>query len=243
MLKLLLSLALILFLLSNISAIRINEVEMNPAGTDAGNEWVELYSENEIFLEGYKIVNNDGKEMNLSGNFSGYLIYGFEKQWLDNTNESVSLYNGSELIDKTDLFDDSRNDDNTYQFCSSGWRFVNSTKGSENNCTEPIQEQRQTTTNETTQQTQQESDDSETEDTNDEENTESRQASQASPKPKTKATTLEIIDLNSKDIKSDDNKETLKNNLALGGVISFCVLFGGLFFLKSIQRKKENEFR
>jgi len=43
------------------SALRINEVEMNPAGTDTGNEWIELYNDGEISLEGYVIINNDGK--------------------------------------------------------------------------------------------------------------------------------------------------------------------------------------
>jgi len=243
MLRLLLSLALIIFLLSSISAIRINEVEMNPAGTDAGNEWIELYNDGDISLEGYMIVNGDGKNISLNNTFNGYFVYTFAKQWLDNSNESVSLYKNSELIDKTDLFEDSKNDDLTYQFCSSSWKFITSTKGSENNCTEPIQEQTQTTTNETTQQTQQESDNSETEDTNDEDNTESKQASQASPKPKTKATTLDVIDLNSKDIKSDNNKETLKKNLALGGIVTFCLGFGALFFLKLAGRKSKNEFR
>ena len=65
------------------------------------------------------------------------------------------------------------------------------------------------------------------------------------PKPTTKAITLDKIDLNSlnsKDIKSEDNKEILKKNLALGGIVTFCLLFGALFFLKSAGRK-ENEFR
>jgi hypothetical protein len=243
MLRLLLSLALIIFLLSSISAIRISEVEMNPVGTDAGNEWIELYNDGDISLEEYMVVNGDGKNISLNNTFNGYFVYTFTKQWLDNSNESVSLYKNSELIDKTDSFDDPKNDDFTHQFCSSSWKFMASTKGSENNCTEPIQEQTQTTTNETTQQTQQESDNSETEETSDEDNTESKQASQASPKPKTKATTLDVIDLNSKDIKSDNNKETLKENLALGGIVTFCLGFGALFFLKFAGRKSKNEFR
>ena len=61
-------------------------------------------------------------------------------------------------------------------------------------------------------------------------------------KPTTKAITLNTINLNSKDIKSGDNKEILKKNLALGGIVTFCLLFGALFFLKSLGRK-ENEFR
>jgi len=66
---------------------------------------------------------------------------------------------------------------------------------------------------------------------------------ESSLKSTTKAITLNIIELNSKDIKSEDNKEILKKNLALGGIVTFCVLFGGLFFLKFARRKQENEFR
>ena len=68
---------LIIILISGVSAIRINEVEMNPAGKDYGNEWIELYSKEEVNLEGYKLMNNDGGELNLGGNFSGYFIYIF----------------------------------------------------------------------------------------------------------------------------------------------------------------------
>ena len=48
MLSILLMVLLILPMVS--SYILINEVEANPEGTDSGNEWVELYSENEIIL-------------------------------------------------------------------------------------------------------------------------------------------------------------------------------------------------
>ena len=124
---------LIIILISGVSAIRINEVEMNPAGKDYGNEWIELYSKEEVNLEGYKLVNNDGGELNLEGNFSGYFIYIFSRQWLDNFDEKVFLYKESELIDETDTFDDSKNDDLTWQLCDS-WKFMASTKGEENNC-------------------------------------------------------------------------------------------------------------
>ncbi len=59
-----------------------------------------------------------------------------------------------------------------------------------------------------------------------------------------KSLTLETIELNSesKDIKSDDNKEVLKRNLAFAGIVTFCVVFGGVLFLSNI-RKRKNEFR
>jgi len=126
---------LIIFLVSLVSAIRINEIELNPAGTDAGNEWVELFSDEEINLEEFKLVNNDGDEFPLEGILSDYFIVNFEKQWLDNKDERVYLYNNTKLIDKTDLFLDSNNNEKTWQFCDE-WIFEVSTKKQENNCPE-----------------------------------------------------------------------------------------------------------
>ena len=53
---------------------------------------------------------------------------------------------------------------------------------------------------------------------------------------------LKIIELtpNSKSIKSEDNKEILRRNLAFAGIITFCVVFGGALFLLNI-RKRKNE--
>ena len=125
-----------ILLISNVYAMRINEVEMNPAGDERilKNEWVEFYNDGEISLEGYMIINNDGDNISLNGSFNGYFVYTFANQWLDNSNESIYLYKDSVLIDQTDLFDDSNNNDLTHQFCEGGWKFLNSTKGQQNNC-------------------------------------------------------------------------------------------------------------
>src|SRR3989339_345429 len=121
-------LILVMFFLPIINAIQITEVELNPLGDDKGNEWVELYSEEEVNLTGYKIVNNDGEEINLNGNLEGYYVYIFEKQWLDNSDEKIFLYYNNELIDETEIFKDDKNNDLTWQFCNNQWLFANSTK-------------------------------------------------------------------------------------------------------------------
>jgi len=79
-----------ILLLSFCSGLIISEVELNPLGTDSGNEWIELFSKSEIDLEEYKLINNDGDEFSLNqiGGFSGYLIIELSKQWLDNEDES-----------------------------------------------------------------------------------------------------------------------------------------------------------
>ena len=69
-----------------------------------------------------------------------------------------------------------------------------------------------------------------------------KSGSQISSNNPFKKITLEAIDLNSKDIKSGEDKEILKKNLALGGIITFCIGFGILFLLKFARKRKENEF-
>ena len=121
------------FLISNVSGVRISEIESNPAGTDAGAEWVELFSEQEVDLDKWKLVNNDGDEFELDGTFSGYFVVEFSEQWLDNKDEKVFLYDKNTLVDESELFFDSANNDKTHQFCDS-WVFNSGTKGRENDC-------------------------------------------------------------------------------------------------------------
>ena len=126
----------VLFSLTLISGIEISEVELNPSGDDSGNEWIELYSSSEINLENYSIMNNDGGEINLSkyGIFSGYFIINLNSQWLDNNDEKVLLYDGTELIDETPTFSDTNDNEKTWQLCSPNWRFVDETSEENNDC-------------------------------------------------------------------------------------------------------------
>lgn len=120
----------------NILALKITEVELNPQGTDLGNEWVELYSEQEVNLEEYFLENNDGETYNLSSTFSSYLIINFDSQWLDNSDEKVILKKDSEIIDETILLNDNKNNNLSWSKCNGEWSFTESTKENENNCAE-----------------------------------------------------------------------------------------------------------
>ena len=120
-------------LISIVYSIQINEVESNPAGNDAGQEWIEFYSKQEVNLSEYKITNNDGQEMQTNAAFSGYYVLNLEKQWLDNSNEKVILMKDGKIIDETLVFSDSTNNGNTWNFCTS-WILIGATKGAENNC-------------------------------------------------------------------------------------------------------------
>ena len=227
---------LIFLVLPTISAIRINEVESNPEGTDSRNEWIELYSEIEINISDYKLINNDGDEILLNGSFSGYFVYVFNKQWLDNSDEKVFLYKDNESIDETYLFADNKNDDLTWQLCEI-WEFIGSTKGEENGCIIEDGEQEENDTQETLP----------INDTNEEEPEESitetisttEDDNQISIDTNRSPITSQTIKLNPKVIKSEDDSESLsKSGYAFFGFVTFCVLLALLFMLKRYKYKK-----
>ncbi len=104
------------------SNIVILEVEPNPAGTDAGNEWVRLYnpSSNSINLSGWQISSTHGNTntYTLSGNIEACddrkII--FPSQFIDNEDESLFLYdNTGNLVDLTPVINDKNNDASTWK--------------------------------------------------------------------------------------------------------------------------------
>jgi hypothetical protein len=115
--------------------IEITEFESNPEDEDSGEEWIELYSEEEFNLEGYSLRNQDDDIYNLSGNFSGYFVVTFDVQWLDNSDERVYLLDeNNETVDRTSVFDDNDNDNFAWSLCDDEWVFLVSSEGEENNC-------------------------------------------------------------------------------------------------------------
>ncbi|MBT4375836.1 hypothetical protein HOD29_00470 [archaeon] len=129
-------LILFILLLPFSLALQITEVEMNPLGSDSGKEWIEFYSEMEVNLSNYKIINNDQGELSLSGNNSGYFILILNSQWLDNKDERIYLYKENELIQETTILEDSKNNDLTFQLCGEEWFFQEKTPKQENSCPE-----------------------------------------------------------------------------------------------------------
>lgn len=126
-------LAIILIFAASVFAIEITEVEINPGGSDSGNEWIELFSEEEVNSSEYRILNNDGDEIVLEGVFSEVFVYIFESQWLDNKDEKIFLYKGDDLVFETDVFADEENNDKTWNLCGD-WVFGGGSKGDENKC-------------------------------------------------------------------------------------------------------------
>lgn len=123
-----------IFLTASSSALRLNEIESNPEGDDAGFEWVELYSDERISLDGY-VLDHEGRgsPINLSGEFQGFFIISFQTQWLRNSNETVYLRFQDQIIDTSGAFSDNKVD-KTYNFCDGSWKFADATKEAENNC-------------------------------------------------------------------------------------------------------------
>lgn len=124
---------LTIILMDNSSALRLNEIEANPEGTDSGNEWIELYSQESVSLDGHFLENGDGGIYNLSGSFSGYFVVTFPGQWIDNTNETIYLKSSGNIIDEIDQFADNKVE-KTYSFCDDEWEFISETKNGENSC-------------------------------------------------------------------------------------------------------------
>lgn len=131
------------------TGLMINEFESNPAGSDDGNEWVELYNAtaSTINLNGYTLVpeSNESKAVTISdtsiGAFEKKVIM-FEKQSLNNSKsgkhsgESISLYSpDGKKIDSTPWKKDTYNDDRTWQRKADGstsWVLMKGTPGSSN---------------------------------------------------------------------------------------------------------------
>ncbi|MFL6309108.1 MAG: MBL fold metallo-hydrolase [Nitrososphaera sp.] len=119
----------------------INEVELNPAGTDIGTEKVELYNPSNmgIDISGWTISSTAGRTATVVINEGttispkGYLIAGrdSQQQWLDNTAEGIDLRNDLGLLtDSVGPFSDQDNDGSTWQRSSDGqdnWVFSTST--------------------------------------------------------------------------------------------------------------------
>ncbi|MBM3231993.1 lamin tail domain-containing protein [Candidatus Pacearchaeota archaeon] len=123
-----------IILTDNVSSLRINEIESNPEGEDSGFEWIEFYSETEVSLEGY-ILDHEGRgdSINLSGSFLGFFVLTFQTQWLRNTNETVYLKYGEQIIQTIGPFSDNKVE-KTYNFCNDQWKFDIETKNEQNSC-------------------------------------------------------------------------------------------------------------
>ena len=126
----------------------INEMELNPRGKDAGNEWVELFNPTDecISISGWELRTTHGSEEshhihNTTIVSGGYHVITFGGRFLDNRDESLVLFDeGDDEIDRTLMANDRDNDNKTWQRIPNGhdsgnysdWEFRPSTVGKSN---------------------------------------------------------------------------------------------------------------
>jgi hypothetical protein len=136
------------------SNIVINEFEANPTEKDYGNEWLELYNPTNTSIDvsnwQVKTIHGDKVNITIEKNViidpKSYYIVGYDKQWLDNHNESIILQDslGNE-IDRTPVMSDNENNSLTWSRYPNGidtntendWKFQQSTKEDTNGGEEP----------------------------------------------------------------------------------------------------------
>ncbi len=211
-------------LLEFLSAIRINEIEINPEEGKQGTEWIEIYNdENEDEdISGWEIYDGLASEKKRytfpaetiidAGDF---FIVKFSGAVLNNGGDFIIIKDdkGKE-IDKTDELKESSSSSETWQFWKKEWIFAEETQDKKNDCEE----------------------DEEPENILDEENKREEETEKT-----TESKPLEPIRLNTQIIKSQDDKKNLgKNNYVTYGLIAFCILLAFLFIIR--KKRYKNEF-
>ncbi|MBM3233533.1 hypothetical protein FJZ19_00390 [Candidatus Pacearchaeota archaeon] len=226
---------LFLFIIINItliSAIRINEVELNPAGTDSGNEWLELYSESHFNLNNLIIMNVRGKNISLNGSFSGFFIVNTPYSFLANEKQKLVLFNDNEKIDETPEITDKADDNRSWQLCEE-WIFAESSKEKDNNC-----EKEENKTSEENNEVIIENN-SETKKTEKIE-TRSKKTSAENIKSNINTTPIitetSIIKLIPKDIKSYKSKTQYIKEYAIYCFVCFCIMLFIMLIIKIIKK-------
>lgn len=126
------------------AAVFINEFELNPQGSDPGNQWIELYNSGApVNITGWKINDSNDDVTVIDNeatiNNSGFFVLGgpFYNFTLNNGNETLRLLDINNIIqDSTINVSDNANDNRTWQRVPDGnltnWIFQNRTKGFSN---------------------------------------------------------------------------------------------------------------
>ncbi|MBI2499802.1 lamin tail domain-containing protein [Candidatus Woesearchaeota archaeon] len=121
----------------------INEVEFNPAGSDTGNEWVELYNDglSAVNISDWEIIDNSGNTLIGGGsiiNATRFFVIN-SSHTITNTNQNFTLLNDTNgIVDFTIRFNDSSptaGDNKAWARVPDGsnvWQFQNETKAANN---------------------------------------------------------------------------------------------------------------
>ena len=87
--------------------VSINEVEINPVGSDTGNEWIEIFNNgNPVDISGWYITDKNNKKYFLQNlTIIDFFVIEPFSPTLINTNQNISLYdNKNRLVDSTGVF-------------------------------------------------------------------------------------------------------------------------------------------
>jgi micrococcal nuclease len=112
------------------SDVEIYAFDQNPAGMDEGNEWVTLYnpSNQSVDIGNWTLETADGERETIPEGTTlypgAYYIYAPPCQWLDNTDEAITLRDAKgEEVDKTAVRSDKYNDNLCWMREGSRWVF------------------------------------------------------------------------------------------------------------------------
>lgn len=133
--------------------ILINEVELNPLGSDHAEEWVELYNPSEADAEVDGLQINTSKSATIEVDTVGVIgagetvVVSLGNSSLSNVGEALTLLNASslEVVDSTPSLVDTMDSSNTWQRLPDGnedWEFLDESRGTLN---DPSAEQTNTT--------------------------------------------------------------------------------------------------
>ncbi|MBS3072214.1 lamin tail domain-containing protein [Candidatus Pacearchaeota archaeon] len=132
---------ILLFAVFASAGVFINEIELNPAGSDNGNEWVEIFANSDENISGWYITDRDDNRFyfpNISiDENSFYVLDGLDD--FVNSDENITLYNEFNFFQDEALnLSDSDNNGQTWQRLPDGngdFVFKSSTKGVSNQIT------------------------------------------------------------------------------------------------------------
>lgn len=130
---------------SQVALLKINEMEFNPPGQVAGNQWIELYNPGNVLLDisGFLIKSAHlGRTIQIPSGFvmepKGFLVIPFQSRVFDEQGDSIVLLTADSVeINRTPTLSDVSDDDRTWQRFPNGidtgnmtdWNFRNSTFG------------------------------------------------------------------------------------------------------------------
>lgn len=217
-----------IFLLSaQVCAIVVSEIEIN---SQDGSEWIEIYNDEgeNLDLSGWGVYDGlvsekeryvfpQGSEMKEEE----YLIVELGSRILNNGGDYIILKDEEgKRVYETEELSESESSEDTWQYCLGEWNFGEETKGEENFCEEKIEENGSPLN---------------------EGEGEEIVYEETSKDDVLKPATLNEINLESKDIKREENLDEPKGDYYFYGILGFLTI---LIFLFLVNKRKytKNEF-